>query len=339
MKSKYIIALVLSLVLIAGIALTTIVMWFKPYKDYSDNEKFVLIPRGATTSEIAGQLEREGIIRHRVWFLGYMRVVQKSRPLQAGEYRFDEPISVAQVSHKLIYGLVFYHQITVPEGYSQFEILELLQQEGFANPATFRFAMAQTQLVSDLAPSLKDLEGFLFPDTYRFTRGANASEIVRTMVDRFRQVYYQELESAIKQSSLNLRQVITLASLIEKETAIDEERELVSAVFHNRLAKRIPLQCDPTVIYAARLKGNFRGEIYQSDLESKSPYNTYQNVGLPPGPIANPGVPSIKAALNPAKVNYLYFVSNNQGGHVFSATLDEHNRAVAVYRNGMRPGS
>jgi UPF0755 protein len=328
--------LLLALLLLAAGLGAVVIGWLRPYKNYPESEKLILIPRGATSYEIARQLEREGVVSHWAWFLSYMKTVKKSRPLQAGEYRFDVPVSIPQVADKLIRGLVFYHEITIPEGYSLFDILELLESNGFATPETFWAATAHVELISDLAPGLKNLEGFLFPDTYRVTRGTTTGEIIRQMVEKFRHVYAKRLEAAMEQNSLSLKEVVTLASMIEKETGIDEERELVSAVFRNRLKRQIPLQCDPTVIYAAKLDGKFRGEIRQSDLESKSPYNTYTHVGLPPAPIANPGMRAMEAALSPAKVDYLYFVSNNRGGHVFSVTLDQHNRAVAAYRSGVR---
>jgi peptidoglycan lytic transglycosylase G len=334
-RSRYFSLLLLLLLLAAGFG-AVVIGWLRPYRNYPGSEKFILIARGASSYEIARQLEREGIVSHWAWFLSYIKTVKRSHPLQAGEYHFDVPVSIPQVADKLIRGLIFYHEITVPEGYSLFDILELLELNGFATPETFWAAAARVELISDLAPGLKNLEGFLFPDTYRLSRGTTPDEIIRQMVERFRHVYAERFEAVIEQNSLSLKEVVTLASLIEKETGLDEERELVSAVFRNRLKRQIPLQCDPTVIYAAKLDGKFRGEIYQSDLDSRSPYNTYRYVGLPPAPIANPGIRAMEAALRPAKVDYLYFVSNNRGGHVFSVTLDQHNRAVATYRSGVR---
>jgi UPF0755 protein len=318
---------------VLGMVLIVLAFWWSPYRRYDGLEKFVVIPRGASSLGIARQLEREGVIRHWAWFLGYVKLVRHSRPLLAGEYRFDRSLSISQVADKLIRGLVYYHEITVPEGYSSFEIAALLEQKGLASSAAFQTAASQKQLIADLVPDAPGLEGFLFPDTYRFSRSSTVEDIVQTLVNRFREVYHQGIEEEMKQTSLNLKQVVTLASLIEKETGIDEERGLIASVFHNRLAKRIPLQCDPTVIYSARLRGIFRDQIYQTDLDARSPYNTYLNPGLPPGPIANPSLRSILAAVKPTVTNYLYFVSNNQGRHVFSATLDEHNRAVASYRH------
>ena len=331
--------LLILLLLLVGSAGAVVVAWFRPYKNYPEGEKFVLIARGTRSPDIAQQLEREGIVSHRALFLAYLKTIRRSSLLQAGEYRFDKALTIPQVADRMIRGLVYYHEVTIPEGFSLFDIAELLEQKGFATRKDFLAAASRVDLIADLAPTVNNLEGFLFPDTYRLTRGATADEIVHSMVERFRQIYGGNLGSEVKQSSLSLKEAVTLASLIEKETGVDEERELVSAVFHNRQKKQIPLQCDPTVIYAAKLKGHFKGEIYQSDLGLNSPYNTYRFPGLPPGPIANPGLKSLAAALKPAKVDYLYFVSNNSGGHVFSTTLDQHNRAVAAYRNGLRLGS
>ena len=322
------------LVLVAGVAVALRFLWSRPYSAASGVEKFVVIPRGTSSYETAHLLEREGVVRHWAVFLAYLKLAKPRSPLQAGEYRFAEPLSVIQVSDKLIRGLIYYHEFTVPEGYSLFDIGALLEQKGFARAADLLAAAGRADLVVDLSQSAKSLEGFLFPDTYRLARGTTADEIARIMVRRFREVY-TALQPLLSQSSLNLHQVVTLASLIEKETSVDAERELISAVFQNRLKKGMLLQCDPTVIYAAQLKGNYRGTIFQSDLESNSPYNTYRHPGLPPGPIANPGKRSLEAALNPARSDYLYFVADNRGGHVFSRTLVEHQRAVAAYRKGL----
>jgi len=326
-------AMLFLFVLLAGAAALRF-LWSRPYSAAPGVEKFVVIPHGMSSYETAHVLEAEGIVRHWALFLGYLKLAKPRSPLQAGEYRFAEPLSTIQVADKLIRGLIYYHEFTVPEGYSLFEIGALLEQKGFARAADLLAAAGRADLVADLSQSARNLEGFLFPDTYRLARGTTADEIARIMVRRFREVYaaYQPL---LSQSALNLHQVVTLASLIEKETSVDAERELISAVFQNRLKKGMLLQCDPTVIYAAQLKGNYRGTIFQSDLESNSPYNTYRHPGLPPGPIANPGKRSLEAALRPAQSDYLYFVADNRGGHVFSRTLAEHQRAVAAYRKGL----
>ncbi len=324
------------LLLSLGIAGTLGYLWRIPYKNFSEAEKFLLIPRGTSSLEISHQLEEEGIVRHWALFLGYVKVCRISRPLQAGEYRFEKALSIRQVADRLIRGLVYYREVTIPEGYSVFEIADLLVQKKLASPESFREAASDVRLIADLVPEARNLEGFLFPDTYRFARGVSAGEMVQQMVNRFRQMYSSFLRSEVEQSSMSLNQVITLASLIEKETGVEDERPLVSSVFHNRLKLHIPLQCDPTVIYAAKLHGTFHQEILPNDLDIPSPYNTYLHPGLPPGPIANPGLWSVEAALKPASSNYLYFVSNNQGGHVFSTTLEQHSRAVAVYRRDLK---
>jgi UPF0755 protein len=321
--------------MILGIGVALGIVWFRPFRQYSDPERFIIIPRGTSSYQVAHLLQKEGVIRHWSWFLVYLKTVKRGAHLQAGEYRFDTPLSVVQVADKLIRGLIYYHELTIPEGYSLFDIAELLEEKGFSTATEFHKAARRSDHISQLTRSPKNLEGFLFPDTYRLARGTTADEIVELMVDRFREVHAQWLEAQMKQSSLRLEELLTLASLIEKETSVDGERELVSAVFHNRLKKRMPLQCDPTVVYAARLAGSYRGTIFQSDLDFESPYNTYRRLGLPPGPIANPGRRSIEAAIKPAEVDYLYFVANHQGGHVFSTTLQAHLRAVAAYRKGL----
>ena len=310
--------------------------WKTPYKNFSEKEKFVMIPRGASSLDISHQLEKEGIVRHWALFLSYVKVWTNSRSLQAGEYRFEKPLNISQVAELLIRGLVYYHEVTIPEGYSLFDIADLLAQKKLASPESFQEAAGDLRVIADLAPDARNLEGFLFPDTYRFTRGMSAEDMVRQMVNRFRQIYSNHFQMEVKNSSMSLYQVITLASLIEKETGVEEERPLISSVFQNRLRLHIPLQCDPTILYAARLGGSLRHEILQADLETPSPYNTYFHPGLPPGPIASPGLSSIEAALKPASSEYLYFVSNSQGGHVFSSTLEQHSRAVAVYRRAAR---
>ena len=329
-------ALVLLVVLSMAAPLAAVWLW--PFGPKGGSPKFILIPRGMSSYEVAHLLQQEGVVRHWSWFLLYLKTVKRNSHIQAGEYKFDLPHSVVQVVDKLVRGLVYYHELIIPEGYSLFEIAELLEQNGFSSTTDFWAAASRRERVCQFAVAAKNVEGFLFPDTYRLARGTTADEIVGMMVERFRQVYSQSLEAEMKQSILSFPEVLTMASLIEKETSVDAERELISAVFHNRLKRRMPLQCDPTVIYAARLRGKYRGAIFQSDLNFDSPYNTYKHLGLPPGPIANPGKRSIEAAIKPAKVNFLYFVANNQGGHTFSNTLEDHQRAVAAYRKGLNHG-
>ena len=310
-------------------------LWIQPYRGYPESEKLVVIARGTSSLEVARMLEREGLVRHWSLFLTYLKTVKRNARLQAGEYRFDGPQPVTRIADKLIRGLIYYHEVTIPEGYSLFEIAELLEQKKLCSPGEFWKAAKRVDRVLPMAKASENLEGFLFPDTYWLALGTSADDIVGMMVARFGEIHARWLAAAAKDSPLSLEQLMTLASLIEKEAHVDAERELVSAVFHNRLKKRMPLQCDPTVIYAARLAGQYRGTIFQSDLNLDSPYNTYRRVGLPPGPIANPGRRSIEAALKPAQVDYLYFVADNRGGHVFSSTLQAHQRAVSAYRKGL----
>lgn len=325
--------------MLAGVFVGLIVTaWLRPFKNYSQVEKVLWIAPRTSSREIALQLEQEGVIRHRLLFLLYVKTLKWSSHLQAGEYCFQNVLTIPEVADRLIQGLVHYREVTIPEGYSIFEIPEVFLQAGLIPSKTFAAAFKNVDLIADLAPDATNLEGFLFPDTYRWTRQTLFEDLIRQMTERFREVVSSHLLSKIDENPFNLKQIVTLASLIEKETAVDSERPLVSAVFHNRLTRRIPLQCDPTVIYATKLRGTFRGKIFQSDLDFDSPYNTYSVAGLPPGPIANPGLKSLLAAVQPAKVKYLYFVSDNQGGHVFSETLSQHQRAVTKYRRALRNG-
>ncbi len=318
----------------------------------------VEIEPGTPVFSIAGQLEQAGVLRSRWPFLAWHYLRSSRRTLKAGEYRFDHPLSLPEVYEKLARGDVFYRVLTIPEGYNLFEVAQAVEQAELAPRREFLEAAHNTALVADLAPQAKTLEGFLFPETYHFPRRATPRDVVATMVARFRRVYADLLEkhglaepepsaeSAAEPDGQMRRgaardpwTVITVASLVEKETAQPAERPLISSVYFHRLAARLPLQCDPTVIYAALLDGRYRGAIYQADLEDPSPYNTYVHAGLPPGPIANPGRASLEAALEPADTDYLYFVSDGHGSHVFSRTLEEHQRRVAAYRRTARGGS
>jgi UPF0755 protein len=323
--------------LLAGVGIGALVTaWFHPFRNYTEPEKLLWIAPGTPSPAIARQLEAEGIVSHHTLFLAYAKTLKWSKPLQAGEYLFREPLTIPQVAERLNQGLIHYRKLTIPEGTSLFEIPELFREGGLTLPEDFDRVLEEVELISDLSPSARNLEGFLFPDTYRWTRQTTARDLIRQMVERFRQVVAAHIQPGMESSGLTLQQVVTLASLVETETGMESERALVSSVFHNRLGRGIPLQCDPTVIYAAKLNGRFRGKIYQSDLDFSSPYNTYTIAGLPPGPIANPGLKSLQAAIRPATTDYLYFVSDNRGGHVFSETLSQHLRAVGAYRRALR---
>jgi UPF0755 protein len=257
----------------------------------------------------------------------------KGGTLKAGEYRFDHPAKMAEVFDRLRRGDVYTVAVTVPEGSNLFDIAQRLEAARLGGKDAFMAAArANAAMVSDLDPQAKSLEGYLFPDTYHFPRSATALQIVSTMVRRFRQ------ETAGLGMAANYHHVVTLASLVERETPIPAERPLVASVFENRLSKDMPLMTDPSVIYAALIDGRYRGSIYASDLQADSPYNTYRHPGLPPGPICNPGLASLKAAMTPAQTNYLYFVAASadpSGKSKFSATLEEHTHNVQEYRKSL----
>jgi UPF0755 protein len=297
-----------------------------------DQETFVELEKGSSTMQMGRQLEEAGIVRSQFAF-DLLRWIERGT-LKAGEYRFDHPASVAEVYARIHRGDVFTRSVTFPEGSSLFEIAARLEQAGFGTKRSFLDGAArQVSLVADLDPNATSLEGYLFPDTYHFPRNFTPAQICAVMVRRFRGVAAQIGMKG------NLHRVVTLASLVERETALDAERPLVAGVFENRLAKKMPLMTDPSVIYGLELDGRWRGAIYASDLKLDTPYNTYLHAGLPPGPVANPGLPSLRAALQPAKTAYLYFVAagaNPQGRSLFASTIEEHERNVAGYRQAMR---
>jgi UPF0755 protein len=294
-------------------------------------ETFVDIPRGTTTIKVAGLLSEAGVIRYE-WQFVVARLMRPRARIQAGEYRFIEPASPWRVLGRLVKGDVFFYELTVPEGWNIFDIAASLDHLGVIGGDQFLAAARDPSLIRDLAPEAGTLEGYLFPDTYRVTRQTTAAQLCSQMTSRFRS------EWAKTGASVPVHPVVTLASLIEKETARPEERPLVASVFCNRLKLGMPLDCDPTAIYASLLDGRYRGEIYRSDLEYRNRYNTYQFAGLPPGPIANPGSDTLKAALRPAESRFLYFVvrPDGTGTHVFSEQLEAHQRAVSKYRRGIR---
>ena len=323
---KFFLSLLLLLLLIAGAGAYVV---YTPYGP--STETFVDIAPHTGTSAIAAQMERAGIIRSRYGF-DLLRF-QKPGTLKAGEYRFDHPVTMPEVYARLIQGDVYTQSLTIPEGYNIFDIAAAVEAAGFAKRDDFLAAERQhTELIAQWVPlntHPASLEGYLFPDTYRLSRHATPLQILTTMTHRFRQATAQ-LGLAEAQ---NIPQTVIMASLIEKEVGVADERPLVAGVFINRLARSMPLATDPTVIYAALLDNNWRGTIYASDLKSPSPYNTYKHAGLPPGPICNPGLAALRAALNPTKTGYLYFVSDAAGHTRFSVDLKEHDAQVQAYRN------
>ncbi len=295
--------------------------------------RIVSIPNGYSAPQIASLLRREGVLDSEWPFLWYVRFKGLSEGLKAGEYELTASASVAEVTSKLHQGECFYHRVTIPEGLTIQETVEQFLGLGIGSRRGFETAIQRGDLVHDLDSAATDLEGYVFPDTYFITRDMSEEYIMRAMVGRFRQIWDTDYRRRAQELQMTVREVTTLASLIEKETGLNVERALVSAVFHNRLLQNIRLACDPTVIYAVKRIKPFDGIIHQSDLRLDSPYNTYLYPGLPPGPIANPGHESIRAALIPAPVDYLYFVSKNDGSHFFSKNYRMHQRAVRKYRN------
>jgi UPF0755 protein len=298
-----------------------------------DQATYVDIAPGTATQAIAAQLEHAGVLRSRFAF-DLLRLV-KGGKLIAGEYRFNHPAPATEVYRRLTRGDVYTIPLTIPEGYNIFDIAQAVESAGLGTRDAFLTAeRSQTALISDLSPNATSLEGYLFPDTYRFARHVAPADILAAMVKRFRQVSAQLALTPDHPESE--AQTVILASLVEKEVSQDSERPLVAGVFENRLAQNIPLATDPSVIYAALLESRYRGTIYASDLQSNSPYNTYRHTGLPPGPICNPGVDALNAAISPASTNFLYFVADAQGHSRFSATLKEHSQQVQAYRRAVR---
>lgn len=328
--------LLLAAVVVAGVVAAAAAWWVKerlqsPFQGFSSAEQFVEIPMGASTAAIGRQLADAGVVpdlltfRAAVWWSG------QARALQAGEYRFEGPSTPLDVVGRIAEGRVFGRPLTFPEGLTLTEMSAIFETRGFGPAKTFLTAARDAAAVSDLDPAARDLEGYLFPATYALSRSAGAAELVTMMVERFRSVW-AEVSDGRDLDGMTVRQVMALASLVEKETAAPEERPQVSAVYRNRLTRRMPLQADPTVVYALSRAGRYKGNIRKVDLDVNSPYNTYRFPGLPPGPIAAPGRAAIEAALAPAKVPYLYFVSRNDGTHVFAETLKEHNANVQRFQ-------
>ena len=306
-------------------------VWFLVYAPYGPStETFVEIAPGTGTAGIAEQMQQAGIIRSKLAFEALKE--WRGGSLKAGEYRFDHPAPLLEVYARLRKGDVYTRTVVVPEGYNIFDIAQAVANAGLGSSESFLAAERQhTELIARWSPGAASLEGYLFPDTYKFSRHATPVQMLSAMVKRFGQ------EAArLGLGDANAARTITMASLIEKEVALDTERPEVASVFENRLAVGMLLQTDPTVIYASLLNGTWTGVIHQSELHSDSAYNTYTHEGLPPGPICSPGVAAIRAALQPAKTDYLYFVAGANGSTQFARTLGEHSANVTAYRTGTR---
>ena len=334
-----ILAALILLVLLAAAAAAGYV-WYsieKPYGTIPADGLYVDIPHGASRRASAHILEKAGVIRNSFAFEFYARRHPK-RTLQAGEYVFDHALSGKEVFWKLANGLVYEQPFTVREGETIYDIARDLEAAKYMSAEDFLKAAEDPSQINDLFPAARTLEGFLFPATYNLPKHAPAEDLTGMMVRKFRDTLADVLPNGSEWNdpTLSIGSVVTLASLVERETPKPDERPLVAGVFTNRLVKNIPLQCDPTVIYALQMDDEYKGTLTLRDLRINSPYNTYRNRGLPPGPIGNPGEVALRAALHPAETNFLYFVANTQGGHFFAATLAEHNENVAKYHRLLR---
>jgi UPF0755 protein len=323
----------LVLLLVAGTAVYVAVQRLnEPFRGYDGAEQFVDIPSGASTRSIGDALTANGVVRDEITFRLALWASGDARRLQAGEYRFDHPMSAREVLGKIARGEVDTVAITFPEGLTVAEMSKIFEAHGFGPAATFVAAARNPALATSFDPDARDLEGYIFPDTYTVPRRTDANALVHLMVERFDKVLTPDMRQSAADRGLSVRKLVTLASIVEKETAQAGERPEVAAVYSNRLKIGMALQCDPTVIYALERAGKFDGNLRRDDLAFDSPYNTYRYPGLPPGPIAAPGKASLEAAARPADADYLYFVSRNDGSHAFARTLDEHNRNVQQYQ-------
>ena len=315
---------------------------------------YVLLHPGYSTHRIAAELKGAGIIRSEKAFVLW-HYIHPKRSLKAGEYLFDKSASTIEVQKRLQRGDVYFRTVVVPEGFTMFDIARAIEAAGLGPADDFlKVAQSDTGLISDIAPGAHSLEGYLFPETYEFTRMMSMHDMAAAMVKQFRQVAKQIglitgpqlLASSQTQPPLTgdpsglqnneIERTVIMASIVEKETAVPEERPVVASVYYNRLNKNIALDADPSIIYAELLAGTYQGALHHADMQFISPYNTYRNAGLPPGPIGNPGRSALEAAMHPTHSDYLYFVADAQGHHRFSRSYEEHNKNVAAYRKAMR---
>jgi UPF0755 protein len=341
----------LTLLLLAVLGVGGLLAWALWMPVTPEGQKFVMLRPGYSTRRIAAELKSAGVIRNALAFVFWHRLHRK-QSLKAGEYLFDKTAKALDVHDRLVRGDIYVHTVVIPEGYTMFDIAEAVEDAGLGSRREFLdVAQSDLGLISDLAPDAKSLEGYLFPNTYEFTRTQNMKDIVAAMVKQFRQVTeqiglatgVQNIDPQRADSSktdaqrtdaqkTEVQKIVTMASIIEKETAVAEERPLVASVYYNRLAQNMALQADPSVIYAELLDGTYGGALHHSDMRFQSAYNTYAHPGLPPGPISNPGRTSLEAAMHPAKTDYYYFVSDGNSHHRFSRSLEEHNQNVARLR-------
>jgi UPF0755 protein len=328
------IALVLLLLVVAALAAVWLIerRVHAPFRGYQTAEQFVDLPPGAGSRAIGDRLVDAGVVADPLTFRAALWATGQGRHLKAGEYRFERAMTPIEVLDKIARGDVYVIALTFPEGLTIAEMARVFEGHGLGPASAFVDAAHDVSLIREFDPAAADLEGYLFPETYAVSRHADAAALVRLMTARFAHVFSADLRQAAEARRLSVRQVMSLASLVEKETARGDERPLVAAVYENRLRIGMALQCDPTVIYALQSAGSYHGNLRHDDLAFDSPYNTYRYPGLPPGPIASPGRAAIDAALHPADVDFLYFVSRNDGSHAFARSLDDHNRNVQKYQ-------
>ena len=320
----------LTLLLLAALATGGWLAWALRMPITPEGQKFVLLRPGYSTRRIAAELKSAGVIRNTLAFVLWHRIHRK-QSLKAGEYLFDKAATPLEVHDRLARGDIYVHTVVIPEGYTMFDIAQAVQDAGLGSSQQFlEVARAEIGLISDLSPDAKSLEGYLFPNTYEFTRTQNMKDIAGAMVKQFRLVAEQI------GLTIDVQKTVTMASIIEKETAVPEERPMVASVYYNRLGRNVALQADPSVIYAELLDGSYAGALHHSDMGFQSAYNTYTHPGLPPGPIGNPGRVSLEAAMHPAQTDFYYFVSDGNGHHRFSHSLEEHNQNVARLRQAVR---
>lgn len=340
------------LVVIVGLAAAGWFAWAVVVPVEPAHRVFVMLRPGFSTRRIASELKANGVIGNENAFI-LLHYLRRGHSLKAGEYVFDKPASLLAVEKRLVRGDVYFHTVVVPEGFTMFDIARAVEDAGLGSAGDFlKVAQSDTQLIADLAPNAHSLEGYLFPETYQFSRMQSMHELAAAMVKQFRQVAGLigllpadpnekpggkpvVLANLISDPN-SVAPTVIMASIVEKETAVPEERPLVASVYYNRLAKRIALDADPSIIYAEQLAGTYTGALHHDDMRFDSPYNTYRYAGLPPGPIANPGRSALEAAMHPAQSGYYYFVADAAGHHRFARTIEEHNENVAAYRRALR---
>jgi UPF0755 protein len=291
-------------------------------------QQVFVVRDGASLKEVTVELESNNLIKNDRFLLLWARLMGYGKDIKAGEYALSAGMPPVKILNILRSGTIIIHSVTIPEGFTSEQIGALLDEKGLVNGNEFVSLTKDPGVARRYGVSGNGLEGYLYPDTYHFSRGLPALSIIDTMVKRFRQMI-APFEGRAAEIGMKMEDVVTLASIVEKETGVSEERPLIASVFLNRLKKKMRLDSDPTVIYGLK---DFDGNLRKTDLADRSPYNTYVIHGLPPGPIANPGLDSIKAVLYPARTDYLYFVSKNDGSHYFSKTITEHNNAVRIYQ-------